>query len=404
VRTRRIAYATIGATIALALLASPAGAGAAEDVWRVIPSPNPGGPGAVSNILFTGVSALGPSSAWGVGFAQIQGHKHPLVERWNGRAWQTVRVPEPPNRQSWFNGVVALSPSNVWAVGESTDPQFDNQDQQTFVEHWDGTAWSIVPSPNPGVGFGAANVLSGVSGVSADDLWAAGWVLDPAKGDIEMLMEHWDGAAWTVAPSPSPLGATQFAFAVTALSSDDAWAVGTDASVANVSAHWDGQRWSLVPTPSLHDGISPLNSLTGVTAAASDDVWASGFEGNVDNRNFMQPYMLHWDGSSWTLEPTPNLGGEGSRLNATVAVSADDVWATGQTQELDGSILTLTQQWDGTAWTTVPSPNPGGVGRITVNSLDAVTNAGNGRVFTLGSQEIPGQCCLRTLALGTDSG
>jgi hypothetical protein len=58
------------------------------------------------------------------------------------------------------------------------------------------------------VGFGAANVLSGVSGVSADDLWAAGWVLDPAKGDIEMLMEHWDGAAWTVAPSPSPLGAT----------------------------------------------------------------------------------------------------------------------------------------------------------------------------------------------------
>jgi hypothetical protein len=388
----------------MAVLASPAGAGAAAGIWRVFPSANPGGPGAVSNIVFTGVSAPNPASAWGVGYVQLQGRKHPLVERWDGGAWRAVRVPEVPSRQSWFNDVVALGPSDVWAVGESTAPQFDNQDERTFVEHWDGTAWSIVPSPNPGVGFGAANVLSGVSGVAGDDVWAAGWVLDPAKDDIEFLMEHWDGTAWTVAPSPSPLGATQFAFAVTALSADDAWAVGTDASVANVSAHWDGVRWALVSTPSLHDGISPLNSLTGVTAVASDDVWASGFEGNVDNQNFMKPNMLHWDGSSWTLEQTPNLGGEGSRLNATVAISADDVWATGQTQELNGSILTFTQQWDGTAWTTVPSPSPGGVGPITVDSLAAVADAGNGRVFTLGAQEIQGQCCLRSLALATNSG
>ena len=40
------------------------------------------------------------------------------------------------------------------------------------VEHWNGTSWAIVPSPNMGTGN---NHLNGVAAVSASDVWAVGY-------------------------------------------------------------------------------------------------------------------------------------------------------------------------------------------------------------------------------------
>jgi len=207
-----------------------------------------------------------------------------------------------------------------------------------------------------------------------------------------------------VVPTPSPLGAEQFGNSIAAIAPNDVWAVGTNALQATLAAHWDGTRWKIVQTPFLQDGVNPLNSLTGVTAIATDNIWASGYEGNVNNQNFMKPYVLHWDGTKWTLMLIPNLGGEGSRFNAITALSANDVWGVGQTQELDGSILTLTEQFDGTQWTVAPSPDPGVVGDLIVNSLLAVAGFGGRLAFALGTQEMTGHCCQLTLALKTSHG
>jgi hypothetical protein len=396
------------ATVALAVgVAFPAAAAAgttgAGSIWRVVPTPNPGG-GQVSNITFTGVSASSPTDAWAVGIDEVSSFRRPLVERWDGTAWRAVRVPQPPGQQAWFQGVIDLSPTDAWAVGVRSDPQNTNQDQRTLIEHWDGVAWSIVRSPNPATGFTAANVLEAIDGVGPADLWAAGWDLDPSSQTIELLFEHWDGTRWRVADSPTPPGAFQFAQAVDAAATDDVWAVGSNALETTLSAHWDGRRWSVVPTPNLHDGQAPTNRLTGVTSAGPGDVWASGYEDNVDQRNFAKPYMLHWDGGAWTLVRTPNLGEEGTRLRATTALGPDDVWAVGQVQENDGSILTFTQRFDGGGWTVVPSPNPGHVGNLLNNSLTAVAGAGGGVLLAVGARETTGQCCLRTLALMTRSG
>jgi hypothetical protein len=141
-----------------------------------------------------------------------------------------------------------------------------------------------------------------------------------------------------------------------------------------------------------------------VTSASTKDVWASGYEGNVNNMNFAKPYLLHWNGTRWTLVLAPNLGGEGSLLRAITALAAGDVWAVGQTQQLNGSILSLTEHFNGTAWTVVQSPDPGRVGNLFNNSLDSVSSPGGRVVFALGAQEIKGQCCLRTLALETSQG
>jgi hypothetical protein len=96
-----------------------------------------------------------------------------------------------------------------------------------------------------------------------------------------------------------------------------------------------------------------LNELTGVTAISGSDAWASGSEGNVDGRNFHIPCVLPWNGTDWSL---------------------------------------------------VGSPAPGSAHGTPVDSLSGVTSPAAGTVFAVGAREIPGQCCLRTLALKTTSG
>jgi hypothetical protein len=391
----------IGVAVLTGLLAAVSGAGATSSTWTVVPTPNPGSQ-QVSNVFFTGVSASSSTDAWGVGVDEINAFRSPLVEHWDGVKWTAVSVPAPSGRQSWLNGVTTLSPTNAWAVGESSSSGSQNQNVRTLIEHWNGTAWSIVPSPNPAQGQNDSDALDGISGVAANDLWAVGSEHDDAANENVLLFEHFDGTSWTVVKTPSPIGAEDFGYSVAAIASNDVWAVGTTALQSTLAAHWDGTRWTIVPTPSPRDGSNPLNFLTGVTAVASNDVWASGYEGNVSNTNFMQPYVLHWDGTSWTLSLVPNLGGEGSRLNAITALSGNDVWGVGQTQELDGSILTLTEQFDGTRWNVVPSPNPGTFGSLTVNALQAVGALGGGQLFALGDQENTGHCCQLTLAMETN--
>jgi hypothetical protein len=65
---------------------------------------------------------------------------------------------------------------------------------QTLVETWDGTSWTITPSPNVGTN---GSVLIGLSCPSASFCVAVG------VGD-GTLIETWDGAKWMVVPSPSP--------------------------------------------------------------------------------------------------------------------------------------------------------------------------------------------------------
>jgi hypothetical protein len=401
VKRRGLILTPVIALAALATLTAPA---SAASIWTVVPTPNPGGGQAVSDVTFESVSMAGPTEGWAVGIEQVGSLRVPLAEHWDGQAWHAVAAAVPSGRQAWFNGVVDLGPTNAWAVGDSSSPQGSNLAVRTLIEHWNGAAWTIVPSPNPVVGGASGDELDAITAIGPADLWAAGSVHDDVNQDNVLLFAHFDGTSWKAVHTPSPPGSEHFARAITAVASNDVWAVGTVALEETLAAHWNGARWAIVSTPSLHDGISPLNSLTGVTAVASNDVWASGYEGNVDNQNFMEPYVLHWDGSSWTLTPTPNAGGEGSRLNATVALSPSDVWAVGQTQALNGEIFTLTEKFDGTAWKIVPSPSPGGTNGFRLDSLSSVAGVGASGLVAVGAREIAGQCCLRTLALATNAG
>jgi hypothetical protein len=351
------------------------------------------------------VSASGPDEAWGVGtHSNRRASDHPLVEHWNGTSWTDVPVPRPAGQQATLAGVDDLSPDNAWAVGQSS-PAGDVH-ERTLIEHWDGTSWSIVPSPNPASGIaGDEDALTAVGGSSAVDLWAVGSETDQATHTIFLLFEHWDGTAWSAVPSPTPLMSAQFASSDSAVSSKDVWVVGDDETGQRrtLAAHWNGRAWSIVPTPDVGQG-TVQNLLTGVSTDPNGDVWASGFAFNVDHRNFRVPFVLRWNGESWLMTKLPNPGSEGSQPNGIQVASPTDVWAVGQTQDSNGSILTLTEQFVGSTWNIVPSPDPGSVGNLTDNSLDAVATAGGGNVFALGAQETAGQEGLRTFAISTADG
>ena len=76
-----------------------------------------------------------------------------------------------------------------------------------FIEQSNGTSWTIVPSPQPPtIGSNENDTLSGVTVVNGTSAWAVGNynASTPSSGSVEdTLVEHWDGTSWTVVPSPN---------------------------------------------------------------------------------------------------------------------------------------------------------------------------------------------------------
>jgi hypothetical protein len=337
------------------------------------------------------VSAFAANGAWAVGTNGLAS-SIPLAEQWDGKTWTNVAVPTPSGAtEATLQGVDALSPTDAWAVGRQT---VSGGTEQTLIEQWNGTKWRVVPSPNPEVGVGTSDELQAVGGATANDLWAVGSYSNGSTF-IAMLFEHWDGNKWSFVPPPTTAG-TNFAEAVTAISSTDVWVVGNTATATN-SAHWDGKSWHFVPTPFLQDGKAPQNFLTGVSGTGANDVWASGYENNVDQLNLRDPYLLHWTGGGWTLVKVPDPGTEGSQLADVTAVSPSDVWAVGTTLQTDGAQLSLSERFNGTTWSVIPSLDPGQLGPTPDSTFDSIATAA-GPLFAVGSQEQPGRCCLLTLA------
>jgi hypothetical protein len=96
---------------------------------------------------------------------------------------------------------VAIADNDIWAVGfsdqVSAPPVFDS----TLAEHFDGTRWSIVPTPPlPRGGVNPPNAqFRGVAAAASNDVWAVGFKTGPDNPDFGLqLIEHWDGTSWSV--------------------------------------------------------------------------------------------------------------------------------------------------------------------------------------------------------------
>src|SRR5215469_16970727 len=210
--TRIRAIMAAGLVVAAITAGTVASAGGSAMAGTGVPEravPVPGGQ------LF-GVAATSARNAWAVGQAVSSGKT--IILHWNGATWTRVPSPTPAGGTGLY-AVAATSARNAWAVGGSDAPP-----GKTEILHWNGAAWKPVPSPTP-KGGGA---LFGVTAVSARDAWAVGCAGNCFQGfgnGLRTLILHWNGTTWSRVPSPSP-GLGSALSSVAATSAHNAWAVG----------------------------------------------------------------------------------------------------------------------------------------------------------------------------------
>lgn len=318
--------------------------------WRIVPSPSPGSANGLN-----AVAAVSANDVWAVGYDNNNGALQTLIEQWNGSQWNIISSPSPGANGNFLQGVAAISASDVWAVGVYYNA---SNVSQTLIEQWNGASWNIVPSPSPGIG----SSLSAVSAISANNIWAVGSYTN-TSGINQTLTEEWNGTSWSftsglnVGPSNNQL------YGVTALSANNIWAVGSyqksngpQTPNKTLIEQWNGSVWRIVSSPN-----PAVNSqLYAVAAVSANNVLAVGYsQKSIGPGLPSQTLIEQWNGSTWVVAPSPNKGADGCFLNAVAVVSATDVWVVGGFQSFNLIIHTLTEQWNGSAWSIVPSPNQG---------------------------------------------
>jgi hypothetical protein len=297
-----------------------------------------------------GVEAITGTAAWAVGarFDPAVQVTVPYALRWDGSSWAQESVPSPSTSQgTQLLAVAGSAPNDVWAVGTKTLP---NNLTRTYAAHWDGSTWTTVPTPN--AGSPKTGVLSGVVALAAGDAWAVGSTSGQG-GPERTLVLHWDGSSWSVVPSPNKGPWPNAVADVTAVSASDVWAVGSWFTKAfvdrSLTIRWDGTAWHRIASPS--PGTREVR-LSGVSAVSATDVWAVGARG-------LRTLAERWDGSAWSVVPTPTPGGNAG-LSDVLALGAGEVWAAGSRVDVGQHRLeTMVQRWDGSAWSTVATQHVG---------------------------------------------
>jgi hypothetical protein len=209
------------------------------------------------------------------------------------------------------------------------------------------------------LGSGLSGGLRGVSAHSATDAWAVGSFGNPITGATQTLVLHSNGTSWSTVSSPNPGGTT---------SSND---------------------------------FSDLNA---VSADSATDAWAVGYYGSNGLTGGSKTLVLRWNGTSWNTVASPNPGGTSTNvdniLESVVAISATDAWAVGvYVNATTGADETLVLHWNGTKWSKVASPNPGGTSIGNVNLLSGVSFDSTTDALAVGFYVTPAMHIQQTLAL-----
>jgi hypothetical protein len=321
---------------------------------------------------FNSVTATASGKAWAVG-EYYTGHEGgpngAFIEQWTGRRWHLVGRPL-PNASLW--SVSASGRDDAWAVGDH------------LLEHWNGHDWRRAATAPVG-----GNILWGTATFGSRQTWLVGerWRGDRKNG--KTLAERWNGTRWTVVPTPNPPGAGHrydaILQAISIRSASDAWAVGYWLSGTHMLVsrtlieHWDGRRWRLVPSPSVRASNGVLyDILFAVTADRSNDAWAVGsYERHAGGYGGGGEHalVLHWNGRHWsraTLPPTRDR----TFLHG-VAARPGSAWAVGDRGLPPHHHRTLVERWNGNQWTVAQAPSG--------FDLAAVSQPAHGRTWAVGA-------------------
>ena len=353
-------------------------------VWSVIDSPNVLPRDGFYDDTLSGVSGDSPKDVWAVGNVCCYTHgsqeyTHSLIEHWNGSAWSIVPFAKDEPADSYLRAVAAISKNDVWGVGTAPYPN-----RQALIEHWDGKKWKVVS--NPYVYNGAT--LYSIVAISSNNVWAAG------VGNFAALLEHWNGSKWSFVPGLT-MGGLTILTSIAATGPNDIMAVGTYSSpnLNFFAEHWNGSSWT---------DATPFNTFfqsdfASVTAVSANNYWTVGWEEPNQTNQVPQTLTEHWNGSKFTLVPSPNKEPKSGYLlynvlAGVVAQSSSDVWSVGGWTYYPGSGTTrsLFERWNGKAWRVEPGPpSLESNNNEAFNELLGIAKLRSGALWAVGNQNVP---------------
>lgn len=315
-----------------------------------------------------------------------------LVDRWDGSSWTAMAPPAQLARQP-LHSVVVLSDDDVWVRGHAA------VGAAPLVSHWDGHSWSTMSLPRTD---GDSLVWAGTA-TGSDDVWLAGVQNAPQGNGERAITEHWDGHHWSFVALPAVPNASTSLLALSGTGPDDVWATGVTYPDQHGGlgspyvVHWDGTSWSRVSAPT-GDGWTSLSS---VVAVSPTEAWAAG---SVGRSGQYRPVLEHLTNGEWHIARLPGAV-HGVELMGLAGSGPSDVWLVGYRYESapgslgagqQGVYHALSYHWDGTSWTAIATPSPG---RHAL--LNGVSDKGAGATWAVGGSPSSDSTQLRLQWSGT---
>ncbi len=326
------------------LVAVAAAASASAATWTTQSVPSPSGP---PNAAVTGVSCVSATFCMAVGSSdfgfdhtktQLLGPIATFAERWDGSAWTLLPTPAAGTGTSLMS-LSCTSPTFCIAVGTTHTFGRDSRagfvgggrNARAVVERWDGSAWRVQATP---LGQLRGTALTGVSCVSSRFCIAVG-----SLGLQNAATLGWNGSTWRRLTVPLvKWGPTLTAVscvaanACTAVGSYDVNKVGV-ADLRPLAARWNGGRWSVAKPPPERDrfhgkAFPNFTWLTSVSCPSRTSCLATGLALRTQNFFPQGGFADRWNGKRWT---TAVAGiARNSPLNGVSCLAPDDCYAAGQ--------------------------------------------------------------------------
>lgn len=329
--------------------------------WSVVPSPSIGN----QDNNLAAVSAASSTDAWAIGsyIPGVNGVLEASGEHWDGTSWTEYPLPDVGPNENSLLSVSELPSGHTYAAGYFLNASFQ---QQTLIEYYNASTWSLLPSPSPGA---LQNILYGVSAISDTDVWAVGADQD-AAGVWHTLTMNWNGTTWTQVPAVDAGASGNQFFAVTAVSPSSVYATGQQAGSGfpsqMLTEHWDGSSWSVLATPS-----DPTETLT-PEAITGNDTTLSVIGYRESGSAPYTTLVASGAPSALSVASTPNNGAGEQDLFGAATASDGSTWAVGwDIDPATGVHSLLVEQAVNGTWSIVPAPSPG-KGDVGLASVAAV--------------------------------
>ncbi len=341
--TAAAVLAVLGAVVVLAPAASAVPGGYP---WMAVPAANV----AASDTSLADTSCTAGGYCMAVGYYDSGPADQAYSEQWTGAAWTGIFTwSTSPKQNNDLYGVSCVSSSFCVAVGAKATGIVD----QTLIEQWNGSGWSLLTSPDTDPD--QANQLLAVSCTSVTSCVAVGSAVSVA-GSTDTLVESWNGISWSVVDSPDAgTGGLSELNGVSCLAPTSCTAVGdyfTGSVSQTLVESWNGATWSIVPSPDVAAGVTSV--LTSDSCSSPTACTAVGYSAAGSS---YQTLVEEWNGTFWYLMASPDTAPSDFDLLQSVSCGSPTSCVAVGSSSPDGSTFSnLIEQWNGGTWTITPGP------------------------------------------------